>query len=156
MSTAKGSKLIMPLRRLHDSVPAAVARTLDLDAHGTGPIGVWLPAVQASSEACLLLDRDGRVVAASAPVGVVLGTTSTRAVGARFSDLVTAVDFTSDAAPETDPERTVPPLRALATGGLARGLLRLRSAASGELITYDVVAVPLSADSGVLAFFLAV
>jgi hypothetical protein len=48
----------------------------------------------------------------------------------------------------------MPPLRALATGGLARGLLRLRSAAG--LVTYDVVAVPLADQSGALAFFLAV
>jgi PAS domain-containing protein len=156
MSTTKGSRLIMPLRRLQESVPPEVARTLDLHAHEAGPIGVWLRAVQASTEACLLLDRDGRVLAASAPAGAVLGTTATRAVGAKFSDLVTAVDFTSGAAPEADPERSVPPLRALATGGLARGLLRLRSATSGELVTYDVVAVPLSGEAGVLAFFLAV
>jgi PAS domain-containing protein len=155
MSAARGSRLIMPLRRLHDVVPPAVARTIDLDAHGTGPMSVWLPAVQASYEACLLLDRDGRVVAASAAVGAVLGTTATRAVGAKFCDLATAVDFTSGAAPEADPERSVPPLRAMATGSLARGLLRLRSA-SGDLTTYDVVAVPLSDQSGVLAFFLAV
>jgi hypothetical protein len=48
----------------------------------------------------------------------------------------------------------MPPLRALATGGLARGLLRLRSAAG--LVTYDVVAVPLAGQAGALAFFLAV
>jgi hypothetical protein len=154
-STERGSRLIMPLRRLDESVPTAVARTLDLDAHGGGPIAVWLPAVQAAAEACLLLDREGRVVAASAAVGPVLRTTSTGAVGARFSDLVTAVDFTSGAAPETEPERSVPPLRALKTGGLARGLLRLRNT-SGALVTYDVVAVPLSGQSGVVAFFLAV
>jgi hypothetical protein len=155
MSAGRGSQLILPLRRLPDVAAPLVARTLDLDAHGTGPISVWLPAVQASSEACLMLDEQGRVVAASASVGAVLGTTATRAVGSKFCDLVTAVDFTSDAAPEADPERSVPPLRAMATGSLARGLLRLRSA-SGVLTTYDVVAVPLSDQSGVLAFFLAV
>lgn len=151
MTTARGSRLVMPLRKLDAPL---VSRTLDLDAHGSGPIGVWHAAVTASAEACLLLDRDARVVAASAAVGAVLGTTSDRAVGARFVDLVTAVDFTSGAAPDAELERSVPPLRALATGGLARGLLRLRSAAG--LVTYDVVAVPLAGQSGALAFFLAV
>ena len=66
----------------------------------------------------------------------------------------TEVDFTSGAMPDLELERSVPPLRALATGGLARGLLRLRSSAG--LVTYDVVAVPLSGQSGALAFFLAV
>jgi PAS domain-containing protein len=153
--TDKGARLILPLRRLDaSSVPAAPRRKLDLDAHGAGPISVWHAAVQNSGEACLLLDRDARIVAASAAVGVVLGTSAADAVGARFVDVVTAVDFTSGAAPDAEIERSMPPLRALATGGLARGLLRLRSAAG--LVTYDVVAVPLADQSGALAFFLAV
>jgi PAS domain-containing protein len=155
MNETKGSRLILPLRRLDESgEPSQVRRRLDLDARGSGPIGVWHAAVGASEEACLLLDRDARVVAASAAVGAVLGTTAASAVGARFVDLVTAVDFTSGAAPDQELERSMPPLRALATGGLARGLLRLRSSAG--LVTYDVVAVPLSGQSGALAFFLAV
>ena len=155
MTIEKGSRLILPLRKLEDGpYGAPVARTLDLDAHGNGPIGIWHRAVTSSAEACLLLDREARVVAASAAVGTVLGTTSGSAVGARFVDLVTAVDFTSGAEPDAELARSMPPLRALATGGLARGLLRLRSAAG--LTTYDVVAVPLSGSSGALAFFLAV
>lgn len=153
MTQLRGQRLILPLRRLDEPGPA-VRRTLDLDAHGGGPLGVWHTAVQASQEACLLLDPDARVVAASSAVGAVLGTTAASAVGAKFVDLVTAVDFTSGAAPALELERSMPPLRALATGGLARGLLRLRSAAG--LVTYDVVAVPLAGQSGVLAFFLAV
>ena len=156
MTDLGGSRLILPLRRLEEAdVPApAVRRSLDLDAHGSGPIGVWHAAVRASTEACLLLDRDARVVAASNAVGAVLGTTAASAIGAKFVDLVTAVDFTSGAAPDQELERSMPPLRALATGGLARGLLRLRS--STGLVTYDVVAVPLTGQSGALAFFLAV
>ena len=158
MTEPKGARLVLPLRRLPETTEAsssvAFRRKLDLDAHGAGPIGVWHTAVQASAEACLLLDSDARVVAASAAVGAVLGTTAASAVGAKFVDLVTAVDFTSGAAPDLELERSMPPLRALATGGLARGLLRLRSSAG--LVTYDVVAVPLSGQSGALAFFLAV
>jgi PAS domain-containing protein len=157
MTEPHGARLLLPLRRLAeaaDATPGPLRRTLDLDAHGVGPIGVWHAAVQASDEACLLLDSDARVVAASNAVGAVLGTTAASAVGAKFVDLVTAVDFTSGAAPDLELERSVPPLRALATGGLARGLLRLRSSAG--LVTYDVVAVPLAGQSGALAFFLAV
>jgi hypothetical protein len=156
MATDKGARLVLPLRRLDEPAPTASLprRTLDLDARESGPIGVWHAAVQSSEEACLLLDRDARVVAASAGAGVVLGTTTASAVGARFADLVTAVDFTSGAAPDLELERSMPPLRALSTGGLSRGLLRLRSAAG--LVTYDVVAVPLAGQAGVLAFFLAV
>jgi PAS domain-containing protein len=152
--TPRGARLVLPLRRLDEPTPQPVRRTLDLDAHGSGAIGVWHAAVQSSAEACLLLDSEARVVAASFAVGAVLGTTASSAVGAKFVDLVTAVDFTSGAAPDSELERAMPPLRALATGGLARGLLRLRSASG--LITYDVVAVPLAGSAGVLAFFLAV
>jgi len=155
MTGALGARLILPLHRLEDESPTpSVRRTLNLDGHGSGPIGVWHAAVQASEEACVLLDEDARVVAASSSVGAVLGTTAAAAVGAKFVDLVTAVDFTSGAAPDLELERSVPPLRALSTGGLARGLLRLRSAAG--LVTYDVVAVPLVGQAGALAFFLAV
>lgn len=153
MTPGKGARLILPLHRLDDSAQP-LRRTLDLDAHGIGSVSVWHAAVQASDEACLLLDREARVVAASRTVGAVLGSTAATAVGVKFVELVTAVDFTSGAAPDLELERSMPPLRALATGGLARGLLRLRSAAG--LVTYDVVAVPLADQSGALAFFLAV
>jgi len=154
VSSPRGSRLVLPLRRLEPDPAPPVPRTLDLDVHGSGPISVWHAAVMASAEACLLLDRDARVVAASGAVGAVLGTTAASAVGARFVDLVTAVDFTTGALPDAELERSMPPLRALATGGLARGLLRLRSVAG--LVTYDVIAVPLAGQSGALAFFLAV
>lgn len=161
MTTARGARLILPLRRLDPGAPPPPAATpveagrrLDLDAHETGSIGGWHAAVQGSREACLLLDSEARVVAASPTVGAVLGRSASSAVGVRFADLVVPIDFTSGAAPDLEPERALPPLRALLTGGLARGLLRVRVPAG--LVTYDVVAVPLAGQSGVLAFFLAV
>lgn len=160
MTTARGARLILPLRRLDPGeprpapTPTQVGRRLDLDAHESGSVRGWHAAVLASKEACLLLDSEARVVAASPTVGAVLGTSASSAMGARFADLVVPIDFTSDAAPDLEPERALPPLRALSTGGLARGLLRVRVPAG--LVTYDVVAVPLAGQSGVLAFFLAV
>lgn len=152
-SKVTGSHLLLPLTKL--PAEPSPPRTLDLDsAVGSGPIASWLPAVRASAEACLLLDGHGRVCAASAGAGRVLGS-SARAIGMRFCDLVSPVDFTSGAAPDLEPERSMPPLRALSTGGLARGLMRLRIA-DGSLVTYDVVAVPLEGQRGVLAFFVAV
>ena len=160
IGSSTGARLLLPLTKLEpakarEAEPLRTPRTLDLDvAIGTGPVATWLPAVRASAEACLLLDAEGRVSAASTGAGAVLGGT-TAAIGTKFSDLVKAVDFTSGAAPELEPERSMPPLRALATGGLARGLMRLR-VADGSLVTYDVVAVPLDGQRGVLAFFVAV
>ena len=180
MNDAKvGARLILPLTRLDaQPTPAAaptangsatptakptptattlptVPRTLDLDAdrHDVAK-EAWHAAVRSSAEACLLLDAEGRVCAASLPASQVLGGIS-GAIGAKFADLVSSVDFTSGAAPDLEPERSMPPLRSLATGGLARGLMRLR-VGDGSLVTYDVVAVPLERQCAVLAFFVAV
>jgi hypothetical protein len=134
--------------------PTSIPRTLDLDAHRPQGRSAWLLAVRTSAEACLLLDADGRICAASSAAGKLIGGV-TDAIGAKFADLVSSVDFTSGAAPDLEPERSMPPLRALATGGMARGLMRVR-VSDGTLVTYDVVAVPLERQQAVLAFFVSV
>lgn len=111
--------------------------------------------MRAAAEACLLLDSAGRITASSPSASGVLGAPPAEVIGATFVDVVAAMDLSSGGAPDPEPERSLPPLRALATGGLARGLLRLRPA-DGPPLTYDVVAVPLAGGGGVLAFFLAV
>ena len=72
-------------------------------------------------------------------------------VGALLLDLVYMVDFTQTGLPLVDAELSAPPLRALRSGRLARGLVRLRLPLSGTL-TLDVVGVPLAGGSGALAF----
>lgn len=145
--TGVGSRLLLPLTRLD---PPPLLRRLDLDGSG----GDWATAVRSADECCLLLDREARVSAASPPAEDTLGIDQ-GSLGLRFCDLVSAVDFTSGAAPDLEQERTLPPLRALSTGGLARGLVRLRTA-QDDLVTFDVVAVPLARQVGVLAFFVRV
>lgn len=134
--------------------PTSIPRTLDLDAARPQARSAWVLAVRTAAEACLLLDAQGRVTAASAAAGKMLDGIPDP-IGAKFADLVSSVDFTSGAAPDLEPERSMPPLRALATGGLARGLMRVR-VSDGTLVTYDVVAVPLERQCAVLAFFVAV
>src|SRR4051812_18864387 len=136
------------------ATPTSIPRTLDLDAHRPQGRSAWLLAVRTSAEACLLLDAEGRICAASSAAGKLVGGV-VEAIGAKFADLVSSVDFTSGAAPDLEPERSMPPLRALATGGLARGLMRVR-VSDGTLVTYDVVAVPLERQQAVLAFFVSV
>ena len=173
MSPETGARLLLPLTRLGApaTAPAAVPASTPAAAPPTGPSPVpdppapsqrldldttaagWVGAVRAAAERCLLLDGEGRVSAASPTMVSVVG--GATALGVRFADLVRLVDFTSGAAPQIEPERAMPPLRALTTGGLARGLMRLR-VADGSLVTYDVVAVPLQGQRGVLAFFLPV
>lgn len=149
----QGSRLVMPLLRLAGEHPAAapapvpVRRTLHLDAVSEGLVA-WAARVREAEEACLLLDDQGRVAAMSREGGALLGLHPSASVGALLLDLVLAVDFTAAAVPLPDPAPKVPPLRALASGSLARGLVRVRR---GELLaTYDVVGVPVQ--GGALAF----
>ena len=156
--TRTGSRLLLPLLRLDPPAadPATApspSRTLDLDAQLRGALATWLPAVRAAAEACLLLDEQARVCAASPGASVLFGAPVTEVLGARLVDVVAVADLTGSGTPVS--ERSLPPLRALATGGLARGLVRVRTA-QDELLTFDVVAVPLADHDGVLSFFLAV
>ena len=142
--------LRLPLRPLEprDLAPqptrAPLPRTLDLEP---GALMPWLAAVAASEDACAVVDADGRLAAMSQAASVLLDLDDDR-VGARFSDLVSAVDFSLGARP--DPQG-LPPLQALESGRTARALLRLRHR-DAALVTLDVVSVPLARRVGSLSF----
>ena len=141
--------LVLPLRRLEPQAEAPkVSRTLHLD--GTPLLEAWAYRVREAAEAMLLVDPSGRVVALSASAGRLLLLDPTASVGARLLELVEVVDFTSAAAPVPDPDVQLPPLRAIVTGRLNRGLVRLRS--GHVLRSYDVVGVPLSEGAGAVGF----
>lgn len=152
-----GARLLLPLHHLeHAPAQRQRARTVDLDRPApVEPLATWLPSVRSAQDCCVLLDATGRVAAASPAAAPLLAGTPESWVGARLTDLVSAVDFTSGAAPHVTPEMAMPPLRALASGGLARGLMRLRLA-DGVVVTYDVVSVPVCGARGVLSFFVPV
>jgi hypothetical protein len=148
---------VMPLTRLsppseEPSAPQLIPRLLHLDRPADGGLGSWVARVRGAAEACLVVDVDGRVAAISATCGRMLDVDPVPTVGVLLLDLVELVDFTVAGLPLADPEVQAPPLRALAGGGLTRGLVRLRRA-TGALSTYDVVGVPLAGSSGALAFF---
>ena len=150
-----GARLLLPLHQLENAPAQRRPRTLDLDRPATDPLAIWLTGVRSAQDACVLLDAAARVVAASSVMAPLLTGPPAAWTGARFADLVNPVDFTSGAAPHITPEMAMPPLRALATEGLARGLMRLRLV-DGAVVTYDVVSVPVCGAHGVLSFFLAV
>ena len=140
---------MLPLRRLEPHPePARVARTLHLD--GAPLLDAWALRVREAAEAMLLVDATGRVVALSVAAGRLLLLDPAASAGARLLDLVQVVDFTAAAVPVPDPEVQLPPLRAIVTGRLNRGLVRLRS--GHVLRSYDVVGVPLSEAAGAIAF----
>lgn len=161
-----GPQLLMPLLRLVPEpavepdartrigsapAPRLVPRLLHLDEPSDGGLAAWVTRVRESCESCLAVDSGGRVVSMSPACGRLLGVDPVRTIGVLLVDLVVLVDFTAVGLPLPDPAAQAPPLRALRSGALARGLLRLRLA-EGSLRTYDVVGVPLAGGVGALAF----
>jgi hypothetical protein len=83
--------------------------------------------------------------------GALLGLNPSESVGALLMDLILLVDFSATGVPLVEPALQAPPLRALKSDGMARGLMRIRQ--EGVLLrTYDVVGVPLAGGVGALAF----
>ena len=98
----------------------------------------------------LLVDARGRLVALSAAAGELLGLDPVAVSGAMLLDVVEVVDFTASAVPVPDPEVHLAVLRAIVTGRLNRGLVRLRTV--GAPRSYDVVGIPLSDSAGAVGF----
>ncbi len=176
-SPALHPQLLMPLHRLTPVEPAgptvpdvvaepeelveelvepypSLPRLVHLDAPKDEGLQAWTTRVREADEAVLVLDARGRVTGMSASCAGLLRVDPGQVFGALLVDMVTLVDFTAAALPLTEPERQVPPLRALATGALARGLVRFTR--NGRTSTHDVVGVPLARGAGALAFFTAV
>lgn len=134
---------------------------LSLSAHDRNDDGAtcqeWAVPVRGSSDACLLLDKDGRVYATSPACRALLGLyegvdTQGRSL---LDGTLQLVNFAASGGdlPPWEAER-IPPLQALNTGALARGLLRV--SVGGISRTLDAVAAPLhgaTAVVGSLTFF---
>jgi PAS domain-containing protein len=122
-----------------------------------GALDRWALAVAAATEACLLLDATGIVVAASPSAGALLTVKASDAVGRRLLDGVLRLrDFNAVAGelPGWEVDK-IPPLLAMTTGGLARGLLRV-AGADGAVSTLDAISTPLRDGAtvvGSLTFF---
>lgn len=100
----------------------------------------WASAVRAAEEYCFILDHEGIIVAISDPFESLLGP-ERPALGRDLLDCVRLVDF-ADGGPIADGEiGKIPPVLAMTTGRLARGLLRVDTADGG--CTLDAVAAPL-------------
>jgi hypothetical protein len=100
----------------------------------------WAGAVAGAAEPSLVIDDAEVVVAISPSLEDLLGLIEP-AVGRELRDVLQPVDF-ADGGELTDDEIVkLPPLLALASGQLARGLLRVQSA-SGPY-TLDAIATPI-------------
>ncbi|MEU6022713.1 hypothetical protein ACGFIK_10920 [Micromonospora sp. NPDC048871] len=122
-------------------------------------IGRWSATVSSADEPCLLIDAQTRVVAVSAAGCDLLCLGAPEdLIGLPLLDGgLRLLDFTANRGELTEPEiDKIPPLLALTSGRLARGLLRIEYAAGGSDATVDAVSTPVlaaGAVAGSLTFF---
>jgi PAS domain-containing protein len=120
-------------------------------------LDAWMEAVSDAEEPCLLLDAGGVMLAVSRACVALLGAAEPEDLLGRglLEDVLDLVDFTAAQEPLGDAQlERLPPLLALASGALARGLLRIR--AGNTVRTLDAVSTPMRAHGqlvGSLTFF---
>jgi hypothetical protein len=144
VNAGERTTLYLPLHQLHP-------RQSDDDVL-SGGIAAWADRVSEAQETALLLNERGRVVAISTGAALALNLDVSSCIGKPLLDLVVVVDFSATGVPVDDPDVQLPPLKALRSLTMARGLVRLRLG-RGVLTTYDCVGVPLAGGVGALAFF---
>jgi PAS domain-containing protein len=129
------------------------------DPGAVASFGHWAATVAAAEEACLVIDAELRIVAASATCCKLFGIGDLAAAsGLHLLDAgLRLVDFTAARGElaETEIDK-IPPLLAVTSGRLARGLLRVTSPEQDGDATVDAVATPLTVGgrvAGSLTFF---
>jgi hypothetical protein len=105
----------------------------------------WVAATSEAEEPCILVDEHGSLVVLSASAAALLDLDPEVSVGlALYSDLLPLVDFTAASAPLAASDLAlIPPLLAISSRRLARGLMRLKPAGGGPTATLDAVSTPL-------------
>ncbi len=107
----------------------------------------WVTVVTSSADACIVLDREGRVAGLSASAAALVAEDPIQVVGRRLvGDVFVVVDFSS-AAELMGEHVSAPPTQAIESGVLSRGLLRLRRA-DKVTVTIDAVSAPLHETNG--------
>jgi hypothetical protein len=119
------------------------------------PLEQWAAAVTGAEEACLVIDISGIILAASPPCARLFRVG--QLTGRHLLDpaVLQLIDFTAAGAALGASERDqIPPLFALSSGRMARGLMRLRNEKAAR--TLDAIATPLRYRAeivGSLSFF---
>lgn len=104
----------------------------------------WVAAVNGANEAALVIDSQAVIAAASPMACTLLGFGRPEAAIGQclYADVLPLLDFTSSAGALAGGDfQKIPPILALTSGRLARGLLRVRC--GGDIVTMDAVATPL-------------
>jgi hypothetical protein len=121
----------------------------------------WTSAVAAAPEPCLVINAEGTILAVSAACSEMLGLGKpVEAVGRQLAGALRLIDFTANAATLEDAEaEKIPPLLAVRSERLARGLMRVVPIPGDAPLTVDAIATPLldgERVAGSLTFFSAV
>jgi hypothetical protein len=123
----------------------------------------WTNTVTVATEPCLIIDVDATILAVSPSCGELLGLGKpVEAVGQPLLDggMLRLIDFTAGGGELTGPEiEKIPPVLAIRSGRLARGLMRVHTDPASAALTIDAIATPLVEGEQVVAsltFFSAV
>jgi PAS domain-containing protein len=123
----------------------------------------WTTTVAAAAEPCLIIDADTTILAVSPSCGELLGLGKPAdVVGHPLLDgvVLRLIDFTASGGELTRPEvEKIPPVLAIRSGRLARGLMRVQADPADAALTIDAIASPLVEAEQVVAsltFFSAV
>lgn len=119
-------------------------------------LAAWHRAVADADDPCVLLDAEGMIAGVSAPCVSLLGALAPeQLLGRGMLDDLDLVDFTATPQSLLPAQLArIPPLLALSSGTLARGLLRIRSGSDIRIL--DAIATPLRGEgeiAGSLTFF---
>ncbi|MGW5669885.1 hypothetical protein [Micromonospora sp. NPDC003776] len=121
--------------------------------------GQWSGTVSRAAEPCLLIDGDTTVVAISSSGCELLCLSTPEDVVGRplLEGGLRLVDFTARPSELTEQDtEKIPPLLALHSGRLARGLLRVQGSGDDAGTTVDAISTPVLTDgevAGSLTFF---
>jgi len=122
----------------------------------------WTATVATAAEPCLVIDATSKIIAVSLSGSDLLGLgRPAEAVGQPLlGGVLRLIDFTAGGGELDEPEiERIPPLLAIRSGRLARGLMRVQTDAGDAHLTVDAIATPLLEAGDVVAsltFFSAV
>jgi len=119
------------------------------------PLSHWVRAVVGAVEPCLVIDKRAVIIAMSQLCVAMLGLVGSPVGASLREGPLKLIDFGPDGHKLTDNEvGKVPPILAVTSGRLARGLIRIRC--DGAVYTLDAVATPIGPPdsvAGSLTFF---
>jgi hypothetical protein len=109
----------------------------------------WARLAAGSADLVIALDAGGRVLAMSpCAAQLIVGPGGDRVIGRHLLDVLDLVDFNPTPGDASMYADRIPPLLAIASNALSRGLLRVRT--GGRTVTLDAVAAPLHDAAGSL------